>query len=119
MILIAAEQAGEQVATGDAITRWLLIAAAVLATFATLSKRGRELLASIRQASSEKDDADIAQLNRKVTNLARLLEEEQETAEAYRKTCAELYGFILAAQRDPSRLSAPVPEPPRVHRRIS
>lgn len=62
-----------------------------------------------RLAASEQDDADITELNRKVTNLTEMLAAERAESAAHRQTIQDLYVYILAAQRDPERLRDPVP----------
>lgn len=139
MMVEAVQAASDQVVvpvSNAVILRWLMAFGLILAAAITLSERGRKFLASIRQVGIDKDDADIAELKRKVENLRVLLEEERaeasaaraetdqersnaaierRNAESWRRTCSELYWYILAAQRDPSRLKDPPPEPPQLN----
>lgn len=71
-----------------------------------------------RRIATEQDDGDIAELRRVADNLRVILEEERSMLEEeravnnlYRTQAIQLYQYILAAQRDPSKLNDEVPKP--------
>lgn len=108
----AAEASGA--AAEDQLVKLVLTVGGVLVALVMVSGKARELLGSIRQASAEKDDADLAEMRKTLNNVRSELADERRSAEAWRRTCSELYGYILRAQRDPARLAEKVPEPPAV-----
>ena len=77
-----------------------------------------ERISNARRVATSKDDGDIAELRRVANNLRAILneersmlEEERAVTNSYRNQAVLLYQYIIAVQRDPSKLSEPVPAP--------
>lgn len=64
-----------------------------------------------RTAATETDDHDIAEMKRAMENMGKMLSEERHQNASYRALIADLYRYILEAQRDPQRLNETVPDP--------
>lgn len=64
-----------------------------------------------RTAATDADDHDIAEMKRAMDNMGSMLKEERAQNASYRALIADLYRYILAAQRDPQHLHDEVPNP--------